>query len=76
MTEKRWVEGGFFGIICRFCRVPMIVLGEHRSELTKEEGVVVEGLRRKYYSGSRVRGIGMRSLPGHWHEHYIGFKGE
>ncbi len=70
-SNKEWEEEGFYGLICNGCNVPMIVLVEHKNTLAKDEKKVVERLRQKYYPDSKYRGWGMRTIPQHWHEHFI-----
>lgn len=61
--------GNFFLIICRSCGVPMLVLRDHRSEITKEEFAQFVRLLSCKFPGYTPRGIGTRSIPDHWHEH-------
>ena len=49
----------------------MIVLKEHRAVLTWDEQAELEVLRLKHFPYYRPRGIGVRSNPEHFHEHYI-----
>lgn len=69
--DKKWEEDGFFGLICCKCNVPMIVLREHRAELSGEEQETFKRLWARYYPDLMPRGIGMPSEPGHWHEHAV-----
>lgn len=69
--EKIWEEKGFFGLVCRKCKVPMIVLCAHRRDLTVTEQEIAGGLMEKHWPGLRARGIGLRSCPWHWHEHMV-----
>jgi len=72
VDKKLWSEQGFFGLTCRHCRVPMIVLEAHRVNLTDGERVTLKALQQKYFLKLKARGIGVRSCPNHWHEHYHG----
>jgi len=63
--------GDFYILTCRTCKVPMIVLKEHRTILTKEEEIEVENIRKSLFPDKVFRDIGMRSQPDHWHEHLI-----
>lgn len=66
-----WKMGSFFGLICKTCKVPMIVLIEHKSELTEKEREEVKRIVDELYPDKKLRGIRMRSNPDHWHEHVI-----
>jgi len=70
-SDKLWSERGFFGLICKKCDVPMIVLDEHREALTDDEQATVDSLQLKHFRFTKPRGIGMGSTGSHWHEHYI-----
>ena len=66
------VYGPFFLIDeCDTCGVPMLVLREHRPQLTLAEEMRFFDVLEEHFPGYEPRGIGMRSIPGHWHEHLI-----
>ena len=75
VKNKAWSEGRFFGIAS--CKnpgcggKPLIVLKEHRAELSEDEKEEMEQLAQKYWPGYRARDKGMRSILSHYHEHYI-----
>lgn len=71
ITDFDWEEGNFLGAICRTCCVPMIILKEHKSELNQEEVEEKKRLISKYYPDLEERGIGMRDIKDHWHEHLV-----
>lgn len=72
VKDKVWLEQGFFGIEkCDTCNIPIITLEKHKSKLNKKEEKIFEDLIEKYYPGYKGRGIGMRSIPDHWHEHMV-----
>ena len=71
VKNKEWESDKFFGLICRTCNVPMIVLKEHKASLTDEEAQEFKKLIKIYYPDRKPRNVGMRSLPNHWHEHLI-----
>lgn len=50
---------------------PMIVLNEHRPELTPEEWEHIKEVKEKLYPELKFRGEGMNSMPQHWHEHLV-----
>jgi hypothetical protein len=60
----------FKTLICRSCKVPMIVLRHHRPTINKSERKEAESLRRRHFSDKRFRGY-MRKMPDHWHDHLI-----
>ena len=62
-------HGSFFVLTCRNCDVPMVVLHEHRDWITDAEFNQFLYIARTYFPGYSPRGVGMRSVPGHWHEH-------
>ena len=66
-----WRDDGFFGLMCRTCHIPMIILSEHRNTITKEEMEKVDDILQRRYLGYRLRNIGMRDIKTHWHEHVI-----
>ena len=53
------------------CAMPMIILREHRAELTAIEQVEFEIILEEHFPGLKARGIGMRSIKDHWHEHLV-----
>lgn len=64
--------GPFFLIEeCNTCGVPMLVLAEHRAWLTPREEQLFYDILDDYFPDYEPRGIGMRSIPTHWHEHLI-----
>lgn len=70
-SEIIFNEGSFFSIICRGCKIPMIVLKHHRKELDDCEKMEFMAFAAKYYPGYKQRKIGMREILDHWHEHLI-----
>ena len=73
VKNKAWIQGNFFGIAsCRnHPRQPLIVLTEHRAELTEKEKKEMEELAQEKWPGYKPRRKGMGSLPEHFHEHYV-----
>jgi hypothetical protein len=65
-----WSEGAFFGLICRTCGNPIIVLHDHRPIINAAEQAIVDALVERRYPGKRRRGY-IRDEPRHWHEHVI-----
>jgi hypothetical protein len=61
--------GSFFLLTCRNCGVPMLVLRDHRDWISAEEFQQFCSLARAYFPGYGLRGLGMRTIPEHWHEH-------
>jgi len=70
-SDVIWRDGSFFGLICRTCHVPLIVLTEHKEKITDEEMKEAEDIRKRRYPDYKFRGIGTRSIKSHWHEHII-----
>lgn len=68
--EKQWDEGRFYGLICKTCRVPMIVLKEHKAKLSDEERAEMIEIVKRRYSDKKLRGY-MRSIIEHWHDHLL-----
>ena len=66
-----WKDGSFFGIICKTCGIPLCILKEHKASATEEEMEEMKDILKRRYPGYRLRGIGMRSIPAHFHEHAI-----
>lgn len=62
---------GLFYLIekCDTCKIPIIVLKEHRKDLNEEESAEFKRLLEKEFPEYKSRGIGMRTIPDHWHEH-------
>ena len=62
---------------CRTCQqelgeeIPLVVLKEHRRTLTADEQQAFEEIVATCFPGRVPRGIGMRSIPDHWHEHMV-----
>jgi hypothetical protein len=61
--------GTFFLLTCRNCGVPMLVCHEHRDWIMKDEFLQFILIVQNYFPGYSLRGVGMRTVPGHWHEH-------
>jgi len=53
---------------CKKCRVPMIVLKRHDTELTPYESQRLLKLLTKFAERKRVSFV-RRSIPDHWHMH-------
>ncbi len=53
---------------CKKCRVPMIVLKRHDTELTPYESQRLIELLTKFAERKRVSFV-RRSIPDHWHMH-------
>ena len=70
-NDALWVDGNFYGLICRTCHVPMVIAVFHRSWLTLEEKSELDDIVQRRLPGHFPRGRGMRDIPGHFHEHYI-----
>ncbi len=68
--ETIFLNDDFFSLLCRTCKVSMIVLKEHRPALSEGEKQEVEELRKRYFPDKQFRGF-MRSIPEHWHDHLI-----
>jgi hypothetical protein len=49
----------------------MLVLGEHRPWLTPQEEAIFYEVLDLHFPGFEPRGIGMRTIPTHWHEHLV-----
>ena len=69
--DPDWREGSFFGVTCDTCHVPMVVLDEHRAELTWREQLEFGALRKRRFPDHHPRDRGMRSIRDHWHWHMI-----
>jgi len=58
-----------------YCKIhticPMIVLNEHKKEISIIEWKHILQIKDKLFSNTRFRGIGMKRIPNHWHEHLI-----
>jgi hypothetical protein len=64
--------GPFFLIEeCDTCGIPILVLNRHRPHLTLAEEMHFFDILAEYFPDYEPRGIGMRSIPGHWHEHLV-----
>jgi len=68
VKRRLWEEDNFFGINCRKHFVPLIVLKEHRSELTKYEKEKVKSLITKHYPGW-FPDNSIHTIENHWHLH-------
>ena len=56
---------------CKTCRVPMVVLKEHRGAVAEgERREILDRVREIFGEGARLRGS-MRSIRGHWHDHIM-----
>jgi len=63
---------GFVIMTCNHCNIPMIVLKEHKAGLTSKEKTRFNMILRNYFNKKyKPRGIGMREVPEHWHEHLL-----
>jgi len=51
------------------CAMPMLILKEHRVDLTFVERVQLGMIVELHFPDLRLRGIGMRKIKEHWHEH-------
>lgn len=57
---------------CRTCGIPMIVIKRHDKDPTPEELERAELVMKKLFGEkARFRGIGMRSIRQHYHEHIL-----
>jgi|GEM_PF-6660274 len=71
-TDKLFETADFFGLQCRKCDVPMVVSRFHVSSLPPVDLRKADKLAKEQFGPSyKPRGIGMRSNPDHWHEHYL-----
>lgn len=50
---------------------PMAVLKRHTEDPTAREMAHIYSAMLKNFPGRKPRGIGMQSIPTHWHEHWI-----
>ena len=73
IEEKKyiWKEKDFVGAMCKTCNQPMIILMDHRDHVCAVELQVMELLAGKYFKLLQPRGIGMRSITNHYHEHFV-----
>ena len=71
VKRKMWENENFYIIECKHHYVPMIVLTEHRAQLTADEIIEVEKIRQERFPELRARKKGMTSIRDHWHEHFI-----
>ncbi len=57
---------------CITCRVPMVVLKEHKATLSLEalESIAVQFDWGKRFTNKRLR-TQMRQVPEHWHGHFV-----
>lgn len=67
----RDVHEWFFELICDTHKVPLLILKEHRAELTEEEKIIAQKINNLLHPDRKPRGTGMHSIVDHWHEHYI-----
>ena len=65
IKRKDWEDQGFFGVNCKNKFIPMIVCGEHRTELTDEELEKVRNLAKDYYPNCKLKVI--QNVNGHWY---------
>lgn len=70
IKDAIWIEGSFFGLICKSCKIPMIVLKHHKENLSVGERNEMINIIKKRYPNYILRGY-MRSIPDHWHDHLI-----
>jgi len=63
--------GKYYILTCNTCRVPMIVLKEHRASITEEEWQEADEMRKKLYPNKKFRKQGMRKILFHWHWHLV-----
>lgn len=68
VKRKKWETDNFFGIECNRHFVPMIVLKEHRTELTDGEKLLVKSLIQLHYPRWYPDGSKSDSDE-HWHIH-------
>jgi len=57
--------------VCDTCGIPILVLGHHEPTLNGHEQEQFEKVIKTFFLEYRLRGIGMRSNPTHWHEHLV-----
>ena len=64
---------GLFYLIeqCDTCKIPIVVLKEHHKDLNEEEAYEFKRLLEEEFPNYKPRGIGMRTIPDHWHEHLV-----
>lgn len=56
--------------VCPLHNQPMIILNDHRPELTAEEREHIRQVKDRLYPDLKFRGY-MASMPQHWHEHLV-----
>jgi hypothetical protein len=56
---------------CNTCGIPILVLKTHSPALTLAEQMLFYDILLEHFPGYEPRGIGMRSIPDHWHEHLV-----
>jgi hypothetical protein len=73
VKNKAWTHGKFFGIAS--CKnhfgQPLIVLAEHKAELTEEEKEELLYVEQKYLKNYRKREKEEQDEKQHWHQHYF-----
>lgn len=70
LTKRYYECDNYIIVDCITCKVPMIVLKEHRKYFTKEEKQIVIALFKLLF-GDGLKGVDfkMRSIPDHAHAH-------
>jgi hypothetical protein len=61
--------GPFFLLTCRNCQVPMVVLKEHRENISINEYEQFLHVVSWLFPAYEPRGIGTGHIHDHWHEH-------
>ena len=61
----------FCVLVCKDCHVPMLVLKEHRAELTQAEWKEAEEWGEIVCPGRKMRTTGPRKILDHWHWHLV-----
>lgn len=56
---------------CKTCGDPLIILDSHKPFLTEDEQEALDKIMSWRFPDKKLRGIGMRSLKQHWHEHIL-----
>lgn len=63
--SRQWDDDNFFGLICKEKLIPMIVLKEHKNELSEEELEDLEEMAKKHYPQLKIN-PSLKHVNGHY----------
>ena len=66
VKRKTWEGKKFFGVSCKYKFIPMVILKEHKSEITEEEYEELIYLTQKYHPRLKPNLKDISNIDDHW----------